>query len=119
MALSGRSSLVLKVTDSWLVCHEFDPGTAKDPPCRGSRCTLNISRFKHSPVGVVWKLGERMSSSLLDHGSKLPSPLPIVLMQLYSATSIQLSLSIFKVIQYEFFVYSSTSELKRDSSSKD
>ncbi|GFX49126.1 hypothetical protein TNCV_3077441 [Trichonephila clavipes] len=42
----------------------------------GGRCTLNLSRLKHPPIDVVWKFGEwrvqaQMSSSSLDHGSKL------------------------------------------------
>ncbi|GFX06785.1 hypothetical protein TNCV_3113731 [Trichonephila clavipes] len=28
------------VTDSWLACHEFEPGTGEDPPCRRGRCTV-------------------------------------------------------------------------------
>ncbi|GFU61479.1 hypothetical protein TNCV_2287761 [Trichonephila clavipes] len=40
---------------SW---HEFEPGTVEDPTSRGSRCTLNMSRLEHPPVGMVWKLGE-------------------------------------------------------------
>ncbi|GFY19252.1 uncharacterized protein TNCV_4226161 [Trichonephila clavipes] len=52
----GRSSLVVKIADSWLACHEFDPGTAEDPPCRGGRYTLNISKLKRPSVDVVWKL---------------------------------------------------------------
>ncbi|GFV06499.1 hypothetical protein TNCV_2948221 [Trichonephila clavipes] len=40
----------------------------------GGRCTLNLSKLKRPPVGVVYKLGERMPaqvlSSSLDHGSK-------------------------------------------------
>ncbi|GFV22651.1 hypothetical protein TNCV_2078411 [Trichonephila clavipes] len=49
----GRGSLVVKVTDSWLVCYGFQPSTAKDPPCRGGRCTLNVSRLKRTTIGVV------------------------------------------------------------------
>ncbi|GFU42279.1 hypothetical protein TNCV_4554471 [Trichonephila clavipes] len=41
----------------------------------GGVCTLNLSRLKHPPVGVVWNLGKgvlaQMSSSSLDPGSKL------------------------------------------------
>ncbi|GFV92519.1 hypothetical protein TNCV_1744241 [Trichonephila clavipes] len=37
----------------------FDPSTTEDPPCRGGRYTLNMLRIKRSPIGVVWKLGER------------------------------------------------------------
>ncbi|GFT63673.1 hypothetical protein TNCV_871021 [Trichonephila clavipes] len=36
---SGYSSLVVKVTDSWLACHEFEPSIAEEPPFRGSRCS--------------------------------------------------------------------------------
>ncbi|GFV14444.1 hypothetical protein TNCV_165711 [Trichonephila clavipes] len=45
----GCGSLVVKITDSWLVCHEFE-----DPPCRGVRSTLNIQRLKRPLVDVVW-----------------------------------------------------------------
>ncbi|GFX62474.1 hypothetical protein TNCV_413161 [Trichonephila clavipes] len=77
--LSGRGSLVVKVTDSWLAYHEFEPCTAENPLCR-RRCTLNMSMLKHAFVGAVWKLGEgvpaQVSSSSLDHGSKLGGPSP-------------------------------------------
>ncbi|GFV92320.1 hypothetical protein TNCV_3949301 [Trichonephila clavipes] len=55
---SGRGS-----PDSWTACHEFEPSTADDPPCRGSRCELNVSRLKCPPVGVMWKLGQGVASS--------------------------------------------------------
>ncbi|GFS61384.1 hypothetical protein TNCV_3105621 [Trichonephila clavipes] len=64
----GCGSLVVKVTNSWLACHEFKPGTVEDPSCTGDRCTLNMSRLKCPPVGVVLKLGEDVwdaSSSVL------------------------------------------------------
>ncbi|GFX62570.1 hypothetical protein TNCV_4867331 [Trichonephila clavipes] len=50
-------SLVVKATDSWPVCHDFEPGTTEDPPCRRDRYTLNMSMIKRPPIGVVWKLG--------------------------------------------------------------
>ncbi|GFU16439.1 hypothetical protein TNCV_836181 [Trichonephila clavipes] len=31
---TNRSSLEIKVTDSWLAGHEFKPSTAEDPLCR-------------------------------------------------------------------------------------
>ncbi|GFU30147.1 hypothetical protein TNCV_1784351 [Trichonephila clavipes] len=34
-ASSGHGSQVVKVTDSWPVCHELEPSTAEEPPCRG------------------------------------------------------------------------------------
>ncbi|GFT30439.1 hypothetical protein TNCV_2377281 [Trichonephila clavipes] len=61
--LGGCDSLMDKVTDSWLTCHEFEPGTVEDSPFRGGRSTLNMWRLKRSPVGMVWKLGENVSSS--------------------------------------------------------
>ncbi|GFV88451.1 hypothetical protein TNCV_1242641 [Trichonephila clavipes] len=57
---SGRDNLVVKVTDSWPVYHEFEPSTVEDPPCRG-RCMLNMSKLKCPPV--VGKLGEGDASS--------------------------------------------------------
>ncbi|GFS84051.1 hypothetical protein TNCV_2364531 [Trichonephila clavipes] len=64
----GRDSLVVKITST---CHEFEPSTAEKlpstaekppstaekPPCRGGRCTLNMTRLKHSQtlnIGVEW-----------------------------------------------------------------
>ncbi|GFX28968.1 hypothetical protein TNCV_3030111 [Trichonephila clavipes] len=49
--------------------------------CGGERCTLKLCReLKRAPVGVVWELGEglpaQVSSSSLDHGSKLRDPSP-------------------------------------------
>ncbi|GFV33423.1 hypothetical protein TNCV_758471 [Trichonephila clavipes] len=52
----GRCSIVVIVTNSWPAYQEFEPGTTKDPPCRRGRCTLNMSRLKRPPVGVVWKI---------------------------------------------------------------
>ncbi|GFV50223.1 hypothetical protein TNCV_621361 [Trichonephila clavipes] len=88
----GRGDVMVKVMDSWPACQEFEPSTAKDPPCRGSRCTLNISSLERRPVGVVCKLGEglpaQVSFSSLDHGSKLRGPSPKDLKQLNSVTLI-------------------------------
>ncbi|GFU66687.1 hypothetical protein TNCV_3111711 [Trichonephila clavipes] len=55
----GHGSPVIRVMDSWLACHDFEPSTAEDPPCRGCRCMLNMSRLKYSPIGVVWKRWRR------------------------------------------------------------
>ncbi|GFV33294.1 hypothetical protein TNCV_1498161 [Trichonephila clavipes] len=78
---SGHSSPVVKVTDSWQVCHEFEPSTIEDPQCNRGRFTLNKSRFKRPPFDVVCKLGDggassQGSSSSLDHGSKFRGPSP-------------------------------------------
>ncbi|GFS59920.1 hypothetical protein TNCV_3957191 [Trichonephila clavipes] len=32
----GRDNRVIKVTDSWPACHEFEPSTAEDTPCKGA-----------------------------------------------------------------------------------
>ncbi|GFV45034.1 hypothetical protein TNCV_907811 [Trichonephila clavipes] len=32
----GCGSLVVKITDSWPACHDFEPSTAEDTPCRGA-----------------------------------------------------------------------------------
>ncbi|GFU24181.1 hypothetical protein TNCV_2007641 [Trichonephila clavipes] len=39
---SGRGSLVIKVTDSWQACHEFEPSAAKDSSCRKSVESSNV-----------------------------------------------------------------------------
>ncbi|GFV69338.1 hypothetical protein TNCV_2943081 [Trichonephila clavipes] len=49
---TGCDSLVVKVMDSWLACHEFEPGAAEDPPCKKDRYTLNLSGLKRPPIGV-------------------------------------------------------------------
>ncbi|GFS84099.1 hypothetical protein TNCV_2364911 [Trichonephila clavipes] len=79
-------SLVVKVTDSWLACLEFEPSTAENPPCRGGRCKSNLPWLKRPPVDVKGKLEEKrdtqraqVSSSFLPHGSELRGPSPIAL----------------------------------------
>ncbi|GFX17805.1 DUF4817 domain-containing protein [Trichonephila clavipes] len=58
----GRGSLVMKVTDSWPACREFEPSTAEDSPCRGGRYTLNMSTFECPTVArrriVEWAQNE-------------------------------------------------------------
>ncbi|GFW21892.1 hypothetical protein TNCV_1236171 [Trichonephila clavipes] len=50
----SHGSLVVKMTDSWLVCHEFKPSAAEDPPCYvGERCTLNLLRAQMSSCCAV------------------------------------------------------------------
>ncbi|GFX40585.1 hypothetical protein TNCV_2373691 [Trichonephila clavipes] len=53
--VGSHDSLVVKVTDSWPACREFEPSTVEDPPCRTG--TFNMSRHER-PVNEVWKLGE-------------------------------------------------------------
>ncbi|GFX77562.1 hypothetical protein TNCV_4026121 [Trichonephila clavipes] len=45
-------SLVVKVTDSWLACHEFEPSIAEYAPYSVDRCTFNMSRLKCPPTGM-------------------------------------------------------------------
>ncbi|GFV14174.1 hypothetical protein TNCV_526481 [Trichonephila clavipes] len=54
----GRSSLMLKEIVYWSVCQQFEPSATEDLPCRGDRCTFNLSKLKRSLVGVLWKLRE-------------------------------------------------------------
>ncbi|GFT81232.1 hypothetical protein TNCV_1999061 [Trichonephila clavipes] len=57
-------SPVVKVKDSCPACYEFEPSTVEDPPCRGERCTLNLSTAQTSSrlCGVVV---ERTSSGVV------------------------------------------------------
>ncbi|GFV53139.1 hypothetical protein TNCV_4954251 [Trichonephila clavipes] len=73
----GRGSLVVQVTVSRPACHEFEPSTAEDPPYRKGRCTLNMSRLKRPPVGMVKERGllAEMTSPSLDYDSNLRGPL--------------------------------------------
>ncbi|GFU44578.1 hypothetical protein TNCV_1506861 [Trichonephila clavipes] len=57
--MCGHGILIVKVTDSWLVGHEFKPIAAEDPPCRKCRFTLNLSRLKCPFVDMVGKLRKR------------------------------------------------------------
>ncbi|GFW45611.1 hypothetical protein TNCV_3245491 [Trichonephila clavipes] len=70
---SGRGRSVVKALYRGLPCHEFEPSTTKDPPCRE---TMHVKSVESSNVGVVWWLGEgvvsaQVSSTSFDHGSKL------------------------------------------------
>ncbi|GFS88850.1 hypothetical protein TNCV_3569501 [Trichonephila clavipes] len=38
----GRGSLVVKVTDLWPACHEFELRTTEDPPCRGAKHVRSV-----------------------------------------------------------------------------
>ncbi|GFY04429.1 uncharacterized protein TNCV_4415171 [Trichonephila clavipes] len=56
----GRGSLVVKVTDSWSTCHEFEPNTAEDPPCRGAMHVKSVESSNVLPFvwcGVVVRRG--------------------------------------------------------------
>ncbi|GFU44511.1 hypothetical protein TNCV_1506301 [Trichonephila clavipes] len=76
-----RDSLVVNVTDSWWMCHDFEPSTTlKTRLVEGSRCTLN-ALMHVCTVNMVWKLGEGLASSgvaysSLNYGSQLRDPPP-------------------------------------------
>ncbi|GFW07404.1 hypothetical protein TNCV_865761 [Trichonephila clavipes] len=59
---NGRGSLVVKVTDSWLVCHDFEPGTTEDSPCRvaevAERCSLPKSSNRWFESLNQWRPAE-------------------------------------------------------------
>ncbi|GFT46920.1 hypothetical protein TNCV_1720371 [Trichonephila clavipes] len=63
---------------SWLACHEFEPSTTKDPPCKGAMLIKSV--VSSNVLSLVWLFGEgmpaHMSFSSLDHGSKLRGPSP-------------------------------------------
>ncbi|GFX83145.1 hypothetical protein TNCV_4987391 [Trichonephila clavipes] len=74
----GRGSLVVKVTGSWLACHEFEQD-AEDTPFRGGHCTLNLSKFKCPPVDKPYTLREgvyvHLSSTIQGNEEKVMSHL--------------------------------------------
>ncbi|GFW02066.1 uncharacterized protein TNCV_4854061 [Trichonephila clavipes] len=75
----GRGSLVVKVSDRGWHVTSSSPVPPKTRRVR-KRCTLNISRAQTSPrwccVVVMRGVPAQVSSSSLDHGSKLRGPLP-------------------------------------------
>ncbi|GFT63688.1 hypothetical protein TNCV_871141 [Trichonephila clavipes] len=66
---------MVKVTDSWAACHEFESSTPENLPCKGVMHVKSVEAEKSSRWwGVkVWRWGvpAQVSSSSLDHGSKL------------------------------------------------
>ncbi|GFT23171.1 hypothetical protein TNCV_1858891 [Trichonephila clavipes] len=72
--ICGGGSLVAKVTDSWQACHDFEPSTAEDLPCKGEMHVKSVESSNALPL--VWRVAAQVSSSSLDHGSKLQAPFP-------------------------------------------
>ncbi|GFU01660.1 hypothetical protein TNCV_1522011 [Trichonephila clavipes] len=75
---------MVKVSNSWLARHEFEPRTAEDPPYREAMHVKSVESSNILPL--VW-LGNKergvsaqVSSSSLDHGLKLRFPLAKALM---------------------------------------
>ncbi|GFX77653.1 hypothetical protein TNCV_1105701 [Trichonephila clavipes] len=50
--IRGRGSPVVKVSDRGWPCHEFEPSTTKDPPCRGAMHVKSIESSNVLPL--VW-----------------------------------------------------------------
>ncbi|PRD29144.1 UNVERIFIED_CONTAM: hypothetical protein NCL1_30282 [Trichonephila clavipes] len=61
----GRSSLMFKVMNWRLACHEFEPSTTDDPPKRGYPCALNLLRIKYPPLEWCGSLEGVASSSVI------------------------------------------------------
>ncbi|GFS53894.1 hypothetical protein TNCV_3761351 [Trichonephila clavipes] len=57
------------VRDSLPACHEFEPSTAEDPPCR--KGAMNVKSGESSNVLAVETVVWYLSSSSLGYGSKL------------------------------------------------
>ncbi|GFU87082.1 hypothetical protein TNCV_4879671 [Trichonephila clavipes] len=56
--------------DRGLPCHEFEPSTTKDPPCRAATHVKSVEELKRFPhVGVLVRRGGASSSVItsLDH----------------------------------------------------
>ncbi|GFX38100.1 hypothetical protein TNCV_3836991 [Trichonephila clavipes] len=77
----GCGSPVIKVIGSWQACHEFEASTYKDPLCRRAMHVKSVERS--NVLMLVWSgswvrvgVSAQVSSSSLDHGSKLRGPSP-------------------------------------------
>ncbi|GFW29503.1 hypothetical protein TNCV_744451 [Trichonephila clavipes] len=77
---SGCGSRVVKVSDRGWPCHEFEPSTTKVPPCRGAMYVKSVE--SSNVLLLVWcgswerAVLAQVSSTSLDHGSKLRGPSP-------------------------------------------
>ncbi|GFX30518.1 hypothetical protein TNCV_3461691 [Trichonephila clavipes] len=60
--ITNHGSLVIKVTNSWLACHEFEPSATEDPPCREAMHVKSVVSSNVLPL--VWcGSKERVASS--------------------------------------------------------
>ncbi|GFU57247.1 hypothetical protein TNCV_3634371 [Trichonephila clavipes] len=50
-----------------LAYHKLEPCATEDLPCRGGRCTLNLSKIKRPSLGALWRKTEFLYSE-----SKIP-----------------------------------------------
>ncbi|GFS52667.1 hypothetical protein TNCV_45461 [Trichonephila clavipes] len=75
----GRDSLVVKVTDLWLVCHDFESEPLKTRRVEELAYfkSVEVQTFSRDAVGEVRRGGASSSVVLLfNHGSKLRGPSP-------------------------------------------
>ncbi|GFS49935.1 hypothetical protein TNCV_821991 [Trichonephila clavipes] len=63
-------------TGSWEACHEFEPSTTKDPPCRGAMHIKSVERLNVLPLVWQERVSAQVSSSSLGHGSNRRGPSP-------------------------------------------
>ncbi|GFY08743.1 hypothetical protein TNCV_5006561 [Trichonephila clavipes] len=61
--------------DRGLPCHESEPSTTEDPPCRGVKHAKSDESSNVLPL-VRRGVPAQVSSTSLDHGSKLRGPSP-------------------------------------------
>ncbi|GFY02507.1 uncharacterized protein TNCV_3503881 [Trichonephila clavipes] len=62
--ISGLSILMVKVTVSWLACHEIEPSATENWLCSGDPLNVkSVQAHKRSPVGMVRKLGDESTDS--------------------------------------------------------
>ncbi|GFW81299.1 uncharacterized protein TNCV_376471 [Trichonephila clavipes] len=49
---AGRGSRVVKISDRGWFCHEFEPCTTKEPPCKGAMHVKSVENSNALPL--VW-----------------------------------------------------------------
>ncbi|GFS83258.1 histone-lysine N-methyltransferase SETMAR [Trichonephila clavipes] len=59
---------MVKVTDSYLACYEFDPSTTEDPPCKGAMLKRHP---RHSTMVENYEFYYRKGKNTVQAGKKL------------------------------------------------
>ncbi|GFV57854.1 hypothetical protein TNCV_3072322 [Trichonephila clavipes] len=71
-------NLVVKITDSWLECHEFEPNTAEDPPTpRLANRAIEIPQTKLRQIYVIPKVSGVFSQEGRNQLEELPRINPL------------------------------------------
>ncbi|GFV23855.1 hypothetical protein TNCV_960491 [Trichonephila clavipes] len=73
----GQGNLVVKVTDSWPACHEFEPSINEKLPCRGEMYVKSVKAQRSFRwCGLEVRRGGTSSGVIqsFDHGSKFKGP---------------------------------------------